>query len=117
MILLRSLAFGAALLALQGCALPFAVPPALSYAIGVAGTAYTIAGYVNDVLLIESDLICWVWGGVWKRPAVEGASGDLAVIRDEVAAYCSGDPVIGTTVPATLEDLWGKVQQLREASA
>jgi hypothetical protein len=97
----------ALLLGCQGCALP----PAIGYAVGVAGATYGYLKDANMVLKVESDLICGLWGAIWKKPTPASVSGFV----EDVAIFCSGNPPIGSTPLATLEGLWGKVQAIRAA--
>lgn len=74
-------------------------------------TYYGVASQINDDIKIGEDLVCGVWGAIWQKPA----SISVAGIREDVAIFCSGDPAIGSTPLATLEDVWAKVQAIRAA--
>ncbi|HUA55715.1 MAG TPA: hypothetical protein VMB81_26255 [Candidatus Sulfotelmatobacter sp.] len=88
----------------------------LAAVLAAASAAYGTARQLDDDLALGEDVVCGVWGAIWRRPAVHDATGARADAREAVARFCSGDPAIGSTPIATLEDLWEKVQLLRAAS-
>lgn len=102
----------AVLLTCQGCG-AVVLPAWLASTIATGSAVYAVVKEVNTGLELGEDLVCGVWGTLWQKPI----TGPLEQAREDVALFCSGDPAIGSTPLATVEDLWAKVLAIRAAQA